>query len=137
MQADGRFDTSRGTIHLLLGGGGTAVPLDVYGVNPLNGSPQAKVITKRTLAVPGRIPGVFVKTTGADAVEDAIWSACRDTVSGYGIAVFDLDPGKPNGKTSITMRYYHAVGADRAPTPDYELFDTVVLAKDRRDAKRR
>jgi hypothetical protein len=35
------------------------------------------------------------------------------------------------------MRYYHAAGADRAPTPDYELFETVVLAKERRDAKKR
>ena len=73
----------------------------------------------------------------ADAVEDAIWSARRDTATGYGVAVFDLDPGVANGKTSITMRYYHAAGADRAPTPDYELFDTVVLAKERRDAKKR
>ena len=71
----------------------------------------------------------------ADAVEDAIWSARRDSATGYGIAVFDLDPGVPNGKTSITMRYYHAAGADRAPTSDYELFDTVVLAKDRRDTR--
>ena len=49
------------------------------------------------------------------------------------VAVFDLDPGTAHGKTSITMRYYHAVGADRAPSSDYELFDTLVLAKDRRD----
>jgi hypothetical protein len=50
--------------------------------------------------------------------------------------VFDLDPGEANGKTSITMRYYHAVGADRASTADYELFDTVVLAKERRPDKK-
>ena len=76
-------------------------------------------------------PGVFVKP-GADALEDAIWSARRDTDTGYGIAVFDLDPGAPGGKTSITVRYYHAAGADRVPTPDYELYETMVLAKDRR-----
>jgi hypothetical protein len=73
---------------------------------------------------------------GADALEDAIWSARRDTVTGYGIAVFDLDPGTPGGRTSVTMNYYHAAGADRAPTSSYELFDTVVLEKDRRDARR-
>jgi hypothetical protein len=132
--AEGRFDTTHGTIHLILGGGGTSAPLDVYGVNPRNGSPQAKVITKPNRPMPGPVPGVFIKQ-GADAVEDAIWSARRDTVTGYGIAVFDLDPGEANGKTSITMRYYHAPGADRAPTSNYELFDTVVLAKGRRDAK--
>jgi len=132
--ADGHFDTSRGTIHLILGGGGTSSPLDKYGVNPLNGAPQAKVITRPNRPFPGLTPGVFTKA-GADAVEDASWSARRDTVTGYGIAVFDVDPGTENGKTSITMRYYHAAGADRAPTASYELFDTVVLAKDRRDTR--
>jgi Calcineurin-like phosphoesterase/Purple acid Phosphatase, N-terminal domain/TAT (twin-arginine translocation) pathway signal sequence len=130
--ASGRYDTSHGTIHLILGGGGTSAPLDVYGVSPQTGLPQAKVITKANRPVPGPTPGVFVKA-GADAVEDAIWSARRDTATAYGVAVFDLDPGVANGKTTITMRYYHAVGADRSPTSDYDLFDTVVLAKDRRD----
>jgi hypothetical protein len=132
--AGSRFDTSHGTIHLILGGGGTSAPLDVYGVSPQSGLPQAKVITKSNRPVPGPTPGVFLKA-GADALEDAIWSARRDTATGYGVAVFDLDPGVANGKTSITMRYYHAVGADRSPTSEYDLFDTVVLAKDRRDEK--
>ena len=131
--ADNRFDTSRGTIHLILGGGGTSSPLDVYGVSPRDGSPQAKVITRANRPVPGPTPGVFIKH-GADALEGAIWSARRDTVTGYGIAVFDLDPGAPHGKTSITMRYYHAASADRTPTSSYELFDTLVIAKDRRDS---
>ncbi len=116
----GSFDTSLGTIHLILGGGGSGSPLRAYGVDPQSGRPQAKVITKRT-------------RQGADALEEAIWSARRDTETGYGIAVFDVDPGTPGGKTSITIRYYHARGADLRPTPDYELFETVVLAKNRRD----
>lgn len=133
--AGGQFDTTHGTIHLILGGGGTSSPLDVFGINPHNRSPQAKVITKANRPIPGRTPAVYVKPP-ADAVEDAIWSARRDTVTGYGIGVFDLDPGDVDGKTSITVRYYHAVGVDRAPTSNYELFDTVVLAKNRRDASR-
>jgi hypothetical protein len=133
--ADGKFDTSRGTIHLILGGGGTNSPLDAYGVNPSNGLPQAKVITKANRPVPGIKTGTFTKP-GADALEDAIWSARRDTATGYGIAVFDLDPDLPNGKTSITMRYYHALGADRIPTSDYEEFETLVLEKDRRDERK-
>jgi hypothetical protein len=130
--AGGQFDTSGGTIHLILGGGGTSSPLDVYGVDVRTGMPQAKVITRTNHARPSATSGVFDKP-GADALEDAIWSARRDTATGYGIAVFDLDPGRPGGKTSITMRYYHAVGADHSPTSDYELFDTVVVAKQRRD----
>ena len=128
---DGRFDTRRGTIHLVLGGGGTNAPTAVYGVNPLSGSPQAKVITKANRPIPGPGPGVFIKQ-GADALEDAIWSALRNPVTGYGIGVFDLDPGGAHEPTTITMRYYHAPGAD-AVASDYELFDTVVLSKKRRD----
>jgi hypothetical protein len=128
--ADGVFDTSRGTIHLILGGGGTSSPLDAYGVDE-DGNPQAKVITKPNRPMPGPLRGTFTKPA-ADAVEPAVWSARRDTVTGYGIGVFDLDPGVPGGKTSITMNYYHAVGADRAPAADYQLFDTLIIAKQRR-----
>jgi 3',5'-cyclic AMP phosphodiesterase CpdA len=128
----GEFDTRAGTVHLILGCGGTSSPTDVYGANIANGVPQAKVITRANRPTPGASAGVFMKLN-ADAVEDAIWSARRDTVSGYGLAVFDLDPGSPGGRTSITMRYYHAVGLDRSPTSNYELFDTMVLAKQRRD----
>jgi hypothetical protein len=134
--ADRTFDTRSGTIHLILGGGGTNAPLDAYGVNTLNGRPQAKVITKANRPMLGPNPGIFVKP-GADALEDAIWSARRDTVTGYGIAVFDLDPGVPGGKTSITIRYFHAPGADRVPTSNYELFESLKLAKDRPDNEAR
>jgi 3',5'-cyclic AMP phosphodiesterase CpdA len=131
--ADATFDTSQGTIHLILGGGGTSAPLDVYGMDPANGMPQAKVFTKANRPVPGVSPGTFVRP-GADAVEDAIWSAKRDTTgTGYGIAVFDLDPGEPGGKTTVTVRYFHAPGADQVPTSTYEIFETIILAKDRRD----
>jgi hypothetical protein len=134
--ADGTFDTNQGTIHLILGGGGTSAPLDVYGEDATNGLPQAKVFTKPNNPVPGATAGTFVRHP-ADALEDAIWSAQRDTGTGYGIAVFDLDPGTHGGKTSITIRYFHAPGADKVPTPDYELFETIVLAKDRRCDRRR
>ena len=132
---DGKFDTGRGTIHLIMGGGGTSAPLDAYGINSANGKTQARVITRANRPVPGTVAGTFTKGS-ADALEDAIWSARRDTLTGYGIGVFDLDPGVAHGKTSITIRYYHAAGADTVPTSNYEIFETVVLAKDRRDRQR-
>jgi hypothetical protein len=92
------------------------------------------VFTKANRPVPGTAPGTFVRHA-ADAVEDAIWSARRDTGTGYGIGVFDLDPGEPGGRTTITVRYFHAPGADKTPTSDYELFETVILAKERREAR--
>ncbi|WP_323122386.1 purple acid phosphatase family protein [Burkholderia alba] len=128
---DGRFDTSRGTIHLILGGGGTSAPLDVYGVDQATGLPQARVFTKPNRPAPGSAANTFARA-GADAVEDAIWSARRDTGTGYGIAVFDYEPGERGGQTSITVNYYHAPGADQTPTANYELFETIVLSKTRR-----
>jgi hypothetical protein len=131
-ERNGPFDTSVGTIHLILGGGGTSSPLDAYGVDAANGMPQAKVTTKANRPAPSAVPGVFSKPA-ADALEDAIWSARRDTDTGYGVAVFDLDPGTEGGKTSITISYYHALGADKSATARYDLFETVVVAKNRRD----
>ncbi|SHJ96385.1 purple acid phosphatase family protein [Paraburkholderia terricola] len=125
------FDTSHGTIHLILGGGGTSAPLDVYGVNVGTGMPQARIFTRPNRPAPGTTAGTFVRAS-ADAVEDAIWSAQRDTGTGYGIAVFDHDPGQPGGETTITMNYYHAPGADQTPTQSYELFETIELKKKRR-----
>jgi Purple acid Phosphatase, N-terminal domain/Calcineurin-like phosphoesterase len=124
------YDTSHGTIHLILGGGGTSAPLDVYGVDAGDGLPQAKIFTKPNRPIPGATAGTFVRNA-ADALEDAIWSAQRDTGTGYGIGVFDVDPGEPGGSTKITMNYYHAPGADTTPTPDYQLFETIVLEKRR------
>lgn len=125
------FDMTRGTMHLILGGGGTSAPLDVYGVDTGTGNPQAKIFTKPNRPMPGKTAGTFVRAS-ADAVEDAVWSAQRDTGTGYGIAVFDVDPGEHGGRTTITMNYYHAPGADQTPTGNYELFETVTLTKERR-----
>ena len=132
LPAAGTFDTRHGTIHFILGGGGTSSPLDAYGTNPVSGVPQAKVITKPNRPVFDPASGRYIKPS-ADALEDAIWSARRDTESAYGVAVFDVDPGIGSGTTAITVRYYHAVGADKAPTADYELFDTITICKPRRD----
>ncbi|CAJ6513299.1 Ser/Thr protein phosphatase family protein [Burkholderia pseudomallei] len=89
------------------------------------------MFTKPNRPVPGAAPNTFVRH-GADAVEDAIWSARRDTGTGYGIAVFDYEPGEHGGRSTITVNYYHAPGADQHPTAEYELFETIVLSKPRR-----
>src|SRR5580700_9301585 len=41
------------------------------------------------------------------------------------IGVFAYEHCRTDGKTTITFRYYHAVGADKTPTSDYELFETI------------
>ena len=138
-----RFDTSQGTVHLILGGGGTDANLDEYGVDSADGLRQAKVFTKPNRPAPTSTAGVYARP-GTDAVEDAIWSAKRDPATGYGVAVFDVDPGVAGGHTSITVTYYHALGADPvnptsgakgAPTPDYTEFETFTLVRPRSDAR--
>jgi hypothetical protein len=137
----GVFDTSQGTVHLVLGCGGTNANLDDYGADTADGMRQAKVFTKPNRPIPGSAAGTFTRAA-ADAVEDAPWSAKRDTSTGYGIAVFDVDPGVPGGHTSIKVTQYHALGADPvnpttgaagAPAPDYTEFETFTLIRPRSD----
>jgi hypothetical protein len=140
----GTFDTSQGTVHLILGSGGTNANLDRYGLDASDGPRQARVFTKPNRPAPTSTAGVYARA-GADAVEDATWSARRDTATGYGIAVFDVDPGtERGGLTSITVTYYHAPGADPvnpatgqhgAPTPDYTKFESFRLVRPRSDGR--
>jgi hypothetical protein len=138
---NGVFDTSKGTVHLVLGCGGTNANLDDYGVDTADGQRQAKLFTTANRPHPTSTAGVFARA-GADAVEDAIWSANRDPSTGYGIAVFDVDPGRHDGMTSITVTQYHALGADPVnpttgahgtPNPNYTEFETFTLVRPRRD----
>lgn len=139
----GVFDTSRGTVHMILGGGGTSAPLDDYGVDSADGQPESKVITKRNAPFE-TTPGVYTRAN-ADGREDAVWSAKRDPSTGYGIAVFDVDPGGVAGDlTTIRVTYLHAphadptnpnTGATGSPNPDYTVFDTFTLARPRNDKR--
>ena len=141
-QDTGVFDTSEGTVHLVLGSGGTSANLDDYGVDNSDGLPQAKVFTMHNAPAPTGTPNVYARPA-ADAREDAVWSARRDTSTGYGIAVFDVDPGQNcDDDTRITVRYFHALGADPvnpgtgaagAPNPNYTEFESFTLVRPRAD----
>ena len=142
----GTFDTTQGTVHLILGGGGTSAPLDEYGIDAADGQREAKIFTKRNAPFETGTPNAYARAA-ADAREDAIWSASRDTTSGYGLAVFDVDPGEERGgATTITVTYLHAAtadptnpntGAHGGPTPDYSVFETFTLTRPRRDRRER
>jgi len=99
------------------------------------------VFTRSGRPVLTSAPDVYARAA-ADAVEDATWSARRDTSTGYGIAVFDVGPAGhgEGGHASIKVTHYHAVGADPvnpgtgdkgAPTPDYTEFETFRLVRPR------
>jgi len=114
-----RIDTTDGTVHMTIGGGGNPVltPLVdadephgyvIHGVgpgNPISGRPPMR------------------------ATEAAAWSAYRGTVEPYGFAAFEVDPGVPGGPTTITVTYYGA----RQGSPDYRPLDRFVLRRPRAD----
>jgi hypothetical protein len=112
------IDTTKGTVHMVIGGGGTSVPSNQLFFDP----PQCRVIT--AVGQPdaaGKRPPIYVK-------EDAPWSAVRNAAHAYGFAAFAVDPGRRGGPTTMTVTYYD-VGADNRLTP----FESFTLHRPRRD----
>jgi hypothetical protein len=60
------------------------------------------------------------------------WSAMTDPVDAYGVAYFQVDPGRPGGDTTITVTYYHAP-TQKSGTPDYSVLESFQLTRPRRD----
>jgi hypothetical protein len=114
-------DTTKGTVHMLIGGGGTSVPSNELFFNP----PQCRVIVSvgsRDPATGKRLP-VYVR-------EDAPWSAVRNAAHAYGFAAFTVDPGSERGgPTTMKVVYYDVVGPDGQLTA----FETFTLRRPRRD----
>jgi hypothetical protein len=117
----GVIDTSKGTVHMVIGGGGTSNPSNQFFFNP----PACRVITAVGAPDPvtGKRPPVYLK-------EDAPWSAVRNAAHSYGFAAFSVDPGAERGGfTSIKVTYYDVVGRDGELSP----FETFTLRRPRRD----
>ncbi|HWE73874.1 MAG TPA: fibronectin type III domain-containing protein [Stellaceae bacterium] len=115
------IDTTQGTVHMIIGGGGTSVPSNTLFFNP----PACRVITSVGAPDPttGKRPPNYVH-------EDAPWSAVRNAAHSYGFASFALDPGSKHGDyTTITVTYYDVVGTDGQLSP----FETFILRRPRRD----
>jgi hypothetical protein len=98
------WNTSEGTVYLILGGGGTDGPTNEDGTDPADDKPQAKVITTRNAVVGSEAAG-FTKN-GADSVEDPPWSAAINPTDADGYSIFDVDPGDRPGQTTITFQYF-------------------------------
>jgi 3',5'-cyclic AMP phosphodiesterase CpdA len=115
------IDTSNGTVHMVIGGGGTSLPSNQLFFNP----PQCRVITAVGEPNPatGKRPPVYVK-------EQAPWSAVRNAAHSYGFAAFTVDPGsRPGGVTTINVTYYDVVGRDGQLAP----FESFTLRRPRCD----
>jgi 3',5'-cyclic AMP phosphodiesterase CpdA len=115
------IDTTQGTVHMVIGGGGTSAPSNRLFFNP----PQCRVIVAVGTPDPatGKRPPVYVK-------EDAPWSAVRNTAHPYGFAAFTIDPGSARGGfTTMKVVYYDVAG----PGGQLSEFETFVLRRPRRD----
>jgi len=116
------IDTTKGTVHMVIGGGGTSVPSNELFFNP----PACRVI----VSVGSSPDPVTGKRLPVYVHEDAPWSAVRNAAHAYGFAAFTVDPGSERGGfTTMKVVYYDVVG------PDGRLaaFETFTLRRPRRD----
>lgn len=120
---NGVIDATRGTVHVVIGGGGTSLPSNgmffpdrrcrvVMGVGPFD-------------PAIGRKAPIYV-------TEEAPWSAFRDREYAHGFAAFEVDPGSPGGNTSIKATHYALTGPFGAVT----VVDEFTLTKPRADKPR-
>jgi hypothetical protein len=109
--ADNRLDvvdTTRGTVHMIIGGGGTSAPSNQLLLDP----PKCEVITDVGPQPPTPTGGSRPHRAPVKVVEDATWVGTRDKTHAYGFASFDIEPNAPAGKTQIRVRIW-----DTAPSP--------------------
>ncbi|MGW3626237.1 purple acid phosphatase family protein [Streptomyces sp. NPDC000880] len=117
------IDTTKGTVHMVLGGGGTSVTSNQRFFNP----PACRVITSLGAPNPttNRRPPVYTQ-------EDAPWSAVRDAANSYGFAAFTVDPGKrPGDMTKLQVTYYNVLG----PQGQLSAFESFTLQRPRTDGR--
>jgi 3',5'-cyclic AMP phosphodiesterase CpdA len=112
------IDTTRGTVHVVIGGGGTSAPSNALFFS----EPRCRVLTGV-----GEFDPEIGRKTPIYVTEDAPWSAFRDRDNPYGFAAFEVDPGQPGGYTSIKATHYAVNGPFGAITA----VDQFTLAKPR------
>ncbi|OHV04091.1 purple acid phosphatase family protein [Mycobacterium talmoniae] len=112
------IDTTAGTVHVVIGGGGTSKPSNAMFFD----TPRCRVLT----GVDGFDPGIGRKAP-IYVVEEAPWSVFRDRDNPYGFAAFEVDPGQPGGTTSIKATHY----AVRGPFGALSVVDQFTLTKPR------
>jgi Calcineurin-like phosphoesterase/Purple acid Phosphatase, N-terminal domain len=116
------IDTTKGAVHMVIGGGGTSLPSNQLFFDP----PACRVITgvgEAADPATGKRPPVYVK-------EEAPWLAVRNAAHAYGFAAFAVDPGSGRGgMTTITVTYYDVTGPDGGLAP----FESFTPRRPRRD----
>jgi hypothetical protein len=146
------FDSTQGTVYMVLGGGGTNKPDNDYGGYNSTGAlvtGRANVTTFTQIRVGEAVGGAKAGTKPLpDASELCNWSAIQGTGdissptnttsdgnNSYGIAAFAVDPGTTaGGSTTITVTYYETSQVtSTSPAPTYLALDTFKLTRTRSD----
>lgn len=96
-------DTTQGTVHMVIGGGGTSAPSNKLFFTPA----RCRVITGVGDVDPntGKRAPIYV-------TEDAPWSAVRDPDHAYGFVAFNVDAGTRGGNTTMGVTYYAVTGGE-------------------------
>jgi hypothetical protein len=129
------FDTTLGTVYMVLGGGGTNKRDNTYLAGTANVTTFTQIRVGAVLGSSTDPNGTIAAGTKplSDASEPCSWSAVKDTADAYGIALFSVDPGHQGGNTTMTVTYYHAPTQTSPSTPSYSVFDTFYLTRPRSD----
>jgi len=139
-----QIDTGKGTVHMILGGGGHDA--SSYNLNSVNdGAFEAELLVPQNPGAPAT-PGVPIPLITPKPRERATWSAtnagtdavashARDSGHGYGFASFEVDPGSdPGGWTTITAHYHRTLDpANPADSGKVREFDSFTLRRRRAD----
>jgi 3',5'-cyclic AMP phosphodiesterase CpdA len=122
-------DTSRGTVHMVIGGGGTNAPSNQLLQDPA----RCEVIVDVGPQGPTPPGGTRPHRASVKVTEEARWVGTRDKTHSYGFASFDVDPHAPDGRTRMHVQFWDtAPGATVDPTRFEEFF--LERPKRRRDA---
>ena len=98
----GHMDTSKGTVHLVIGGGGTSIPSNKM----FFPEPRCQVLmSRRGSSTPPPVKTHSAVHPGTGAVVGV--SRPRQPC---GFVAFDVDPGQPGGTTSMAATYYAVHG---------------------------
>jgi hypothetical protein len=122
------IDTSRGTVHMIIGGGGTSAPSNGLFYDP----PRCDVIMSVGPQLPTPPGGSRPKRAPNKVTEIATWAGHRDAQDAYGFASFDVDPGRPGGLTTMEVTFYRTSPSTTAPAVPVDRF---VLQRPRSDGE--
>ncbi|MEU6172526.1 metallophosphoesterase family protein [Streptantibioticus parmotrematis] len=118
------IDTSLGTVHMILGGGGVSgtTNQDFF----KDGSAKVLTAVSSTAGANGKRTPTYVK-------EQAVWTGVRDLEHPYGFAAFTVDPGRfPGDTTRMHVTYYNV----NKPHGELSVFEQFTLRRKRTDGPR-